>query len=110
LRHIGAPAAELLVQALTQTNTPPGHPDFSAADVRQNAFGALEQMSASAKSQVPELIALLKYDDKDVRIWATLVLADIGPDAKSAIPALIAETKDPTYVNYAAEALKEIRR
>jgi hypothetical protein len=109
LRRIGAPAAVLLVQALTQTNSLPKHPDFSAANVRQNAVAALEQMGPSAKNQVSELIGLLKYDDKDVRIWATLVLADIGPAAKDAVPALMDESQDTNYAAYAKEALRQIR-
>jgi RNA polymerase sigma factor (sigma-70 family) len=109
LRHIGAPAAELLVQALTQTNSAPNDPSFRASYVRQNAFAALEQMGSSAKSQVPELIGLLKHNDKDVRIWATLVLAGIGPAAKDAVPALMDESQDANYAAYAKEALRQIR-
>jgi RNA polymerase sigma factor (sigma-70 family) len=113
LRHLGAPAAALLVQALTQTNSPPENPGFAASAVRQNAFSALEQMGPAAKSQVPELIGLLKYDDQDVRIWATLVLAGMGPAAKAAVPALMDvmdESRDANYVPYAKEALRQIKR
>jgi HEAT repeat protein len=108
LKHIGAPAAALLVQALTQTNSAPKDPNFLASYVRQNAFAALEQMGPSAKSQVPELIGLLKHDDKNVRIWATLVLADMGPAAKAAVPALKEESQDTNYAAYAKEALRRI--
>jgi hypothetical protein len=110
LRHIGAPAAVMLVQALTQTNSPTENPSFSASAVRQNAFAALEQMGPAAKNQIPELIGLLKHDDKDVRIWATLVLAGIGPAAKDAIPALMDESQDANYADYAKEALRQIKR
>src|SRR5665213_1555493 len=93
LRHIGAPAAAPLVQALTLTDSPLRRrftrlrsklptslnrllprQRLDAPDARQNAFSALEQMGPAAKSQVPELIALLHHGDKQVRIYATLVL------------------------------------
>jgi HEAT repeat protein len=70
-------------------------------------------MGPAAKSQVPELIGLLKYDDQDVRIWATLVLAGMGPAAKAAVPALMDvmdESRDANYVPYAKEALRQIKR
>ena len=110
VKVIGAPAAAMLVQALTQTNSPPENPSFPASAVRQNAFAGLEQMGSAAKSQVPELIELLKYDDKDVRIWATLVLAGIGSAAKDAIPALMDESQDINYADYAKEALRQIKQ
>jgi RNA polymerase sigma factor (sigma-70 family) len=110
LRSIGAPAAAILVKALTQTNSPPENPSYDASAVRQNAFAALEQMGPTAKSQVPELIELLKCDDRDVRIRATLVLAGIGPSAQAATPALMIELQDDNLTDYAKEALKQINQ
>jgi HEAT repeat protein len=59
-------------------------------------FGALEAIGPAAKSQVPELIQLLQNPDMQVRVFATMVLADIGPEASVAIPALLEESHDTT--------------
>jgi hypothetical protein len=127
LRHIGAPAAAPLVQALTLTDSPlrhyytglrsklPAslnrllpHQRLDSPNARNNAFAALEQMGPAAKSQVPELIGLLNHADKQVRIYATLVFADIGPDAKAAVPALLDESRDSALAAYATSALRSI--
>jgi RNA polymerase sigma factor (sigma-70 family) len=96
VRYFGPSAAAPLVQALTLTNSPPGLPFSNSEDFHQNVFGALENLGPAAKSQVPELIQLLQHPDMKVRVFATLVLADIGPEAKAAIPALLEESHDLT--------------
>jgi RNA polymerase sigma factor (sigma-70 family) len=95
LRHFGPPVAAPLVQALTMTNSPPGS-HISPEDSHIVVFGALEAIGPAAKSQVPELIQLLQNPDMQVRVFATLVLADIGPEASAAIPALLEESHDTT--------------
>jgi HEAT repeat protein len=95
LRHFGPPVAAPLVQALTMTNSPPGS-HISPEDSHIVVFGALEAIGPAAKSQVPELIQLLQNPDMQVRVFATMVLADIGPEASVAIPALLEESHDTT--------------
>ena len=75
---------------------------------RISAAHALAEVGQVA---VPALIDALKGENEDVRIRATYVLEDIGPDAKAAVPALTIEAlKDENeYIREAAAgALGEI--
>ena len=127
LKAIGPPAAPPLVHALTTTDSPrrryytglrsklPASLNallpqqrLPAPNARNNAFSALCFTGAAGKAQVPELIQLLRHNDKQVRIYATLVLAGIGPDAQSAIPSLQEAAAGPDLSGYVAEAMRRI--
>jgi len=128
-RKIGPPAAAPLVRAMALTDPPlrnyyiglrsklPASLNallprqrLNAPEARNNAFSGLCQMGRIAKDQVPELAGLLKHRDKQVRIYAALTLAGIGPDANAAIPALLEACQDPELSSYASEALRQIER
>jgi HEAT repeat protein len=49
---------------------------------------------------VPTLIGFLKSRDRDVRFHAAQLLGRIGPDARAAIPVLIAVLKEPLGASY----------
>lgn len=58
---------------------------------------------------LPALTAALKHEDKTVRWWAAQALEELGPDAQSAIPALIASLGDTERpVNNSASTLAAI--
>ena len=46
------------------------------------------------ETQVAELIAALKDESDQVRVYAAIALGCIGSDAKEALPALVAASKD----------------
>ena len=104
LRALGPSVAPPLIQAMANTN--------NSYDLRQNSFAALEQINKLASNQVPQLMQLSKYSDRQGRIDAILVLADIGPYAKQAIPFLMEEstTSDTNFLPYLSEALKQIEK
>lgn len=129
LKAIGPPAAPPLVQALTITDSPrrryytglrsklPASLNallpqqrLDAPAARNNAFSALCYTGAAGKEQVPELIQLLRHKDKQVRIYATIVLEGVGSDAQSAIPSLQEAAADPDLSPYVTEAMRRINR
>jgi len=129
LREIGSPAAEALVQSLAATDSPlrrhyrglrsllPASLNsvlprerLAAADARNNAFSGLCQMGSTARWQTSALTELLGHGDKQVRVYAILVLASIGADAKTAEPALVQAGRDPELSSYVREALSQIAK
>ena len=83
---------------------------MDAPNVRNNAFSALCYIQSDAREQVPELIQLLSHGDKEVRVYATLVLGLIGPDSKPAVPFLEGIANDPGLSNYVSEASDRLRK
>jgi HEAT repeat protein len=81
----------------------------AAAPVRINAVEALG-LKPATPSGVAALCAAMKDADPQVRFSAALSLAQIGPDAEAAVPALREALEDENrYVpGYAVEALERI--
>src|SRR5262249_8997362 len=77
-----------------------------ALKTRQSRYWAclaLSEMGPQAKAAVPELTALLKDDEPEMRMEAVMALGEIGPDAKDAVPTLIAMLTDaPPAMRYAS--------
>jgi HEAT repeat protein len=65
-------------------------------DAKKQAEAAqfLGDFGADAKTAAKPLAALLKHDDKNLRLQAATALSRIGPQAKEAIPNLLAAIKD----------------
>ncbi len=64
-----------------------------------------------AKPAIPDLIAVLGDKDDGVRVWATLVLGQFGPDAASGVEPLLAllrNEKNPQVITSAVQSLGEI--
>ena len=78
-----APAFAVEVATLAQEI---GAPNVA---VRREAAYTLDRMGAGAKDAVPALIGALDDSDKQVWSFAISALANIGPEAKAAVPALI---------------------
>lgn len=78
-------------------------------EVRMMAGFALGKIGAAHKDVVPTLIESLRGSEKR---QAVLILGQIGPDARAAVPELIKvyenSAMDPTTSKRAAEALKKI--
>lgn len=53
----------------------------------------IESLAGGGKESVPRLIAAL--EDEPARYWVCIVLAEIGPDAAEAVPALAGLLEDP---------------
>jgi len=73
------------------------------------AIAAVQTLAESGSDGVPFLTEALK--DPKARYWAALVLAEIGPDAKEAVPALLEalkEEKSPDVQREIILALGEI--
>jgi hypothetical protein len=111
--------------ALFLTLKPPSEPSYQDKPVRywsKEISGYIDSGDREAKTPapailadrsvraVPMLIALLKDSKQQVRLLACLALKDIGPNARSAMPALEKAAQDPDhYVRAAAlEALMKI--
>lgn len=73
---------------------------------------AEEALIGIGKPAVPVLVKGLKDSEASMRMRCARILGKIGPDAKDAIPALMAATKDPDTVVYteAKIALTKIQR
>jgi HEAT repeat protein len=52
------------------------------------ATSAAERMSVRGKDAVPDLLPLLEHKDREVRIGAAHALSNMGPSAKTAVPAM----------------------
>jgi HEAT repeat protein len=74
----------------------------SAAE-RLQAIDALKQRTAEAEVVVPALAESLKDTDTFVRRDAARALGDFGPEARAAVPALLALQKDKEPVRRAVE-------
>ncbi|HWF18029.1 MAG TPA: HEAT repeat domain-containing protein [Verrucomicrobiae bacterium] len=90
--------------------TLPLYPETEKQELADQGFQIL---GPDAKSAVPQLIALLKDDDENVRLTAAYCLGCIGDEAKSAVPDLIKEFEreesvPPNYNPAAACALGKI--
>jgi HEAT repeat protein len=100
LRTIGEPAVPALVEVLNEN-------DRSS---KLRALDALRELGYS-KAAIPTMTVWLRGEDRDLRWRAAMVLAEIGPDAKPAVPALIEALTDPlsnSYGDAAAGALIRI--
>ena len=100
LRTIGEPAVPALLQVLNDRERP----------AKLRALDALRELGET-RAAIPTMIVWLRGEDRDLRWRAAMVLAEIGPDAKSAIPALIESLNDPlsnSYGDAAAGALIRI--
>lgn len=78
--------------------------------LRTDAFQALAEMGPANRDAVPELIRGLQANNFLVQAAAARALGRIGPDAKSAIPALeeAARDADPGVLREIIEARKRI--
>jgi HEAT repeat protein len=65
-----------------------------SAHVRQAALKALDAVQPTP-AVVPSLIGLLKSRDRQVRFQAAELLGRVGPEAESAVPALLETLKEP---------------
>src|SRR5262245_1871742 len=86
LARIGPKAVPVLTDTLVDSNT----------EVRWRAITTIMRMGASAKDAVPALGDRVRNAaGLRMRILAAMALGQLGPDAKSALPELIAAAKDP---------------
>ncbi len=79
LARIGPPAVPALVQALYHRDP----------FVRRQALSVLIRMGPDAKAASEDLTALLDDPDESIRKLAAKALANIGPEASVAVPALM---------------------
>ncbi len=86
------------------------HQRLAAPDARNNAYSGLCYMGSAAREQVPQLAKLLKHRDKQVRVYAIMLLGGFGTDAKAATPALLEASRDPDpeVSGHAVEALRPV--
>lgn len=77
---IGEPAVQPLLEV--------ARTDPQSKDIARNALAAI------GRPAVQPLAGMLKDPDPEVRVWAALVLGDMGPGAEDAVPALIEALKD----------------
>ncbi|HEY3120146.1 MAG TPA: HEAT repeat domain-containing protein [Vicinamibacteria bacterium] len=92
---------------------PPSPSPMAAAPAPAPAvprFDAVEAMDVTLSEKILLFIRSLKDDDVGVRWRSALALWEVGPSAKSAIPALIEAVEDPSppVAEAAAQALKKI--
>jgi HEAT repeat protein len=94
--------AERTLQVLVQAIQTKEH-SLAAA----NTFGQLAEQAAPAVSQ---LVNLLDSQDAETRLLVIVALAEIGPSAKSAVPALKLRLEDPDegVRETAAQAIEEM--
>jgi HEAT repeat protein len=79
------------------------------ASDRLHGIHALKERADQANVVVPALMEVLKDSDTFVRRDAAAALGEFGPDAKSAVPALLALQNDKEPVRRAAaDALEKI--
>jgi HEAT repeat protein len=100
LRTIGDPAVPALVEVLNENER----------SSRIRALDVLRELG-QARAAVSALAVWLRGEDRDLRWRAAMVLGEIGPDAKSAAPALTESLRDPlsnSYGDAAAGALIRI--
>lgn len=78
----------------------------------RNAIGYLTYFAENAAPAVPKLIAILKNGDRSTKHQAAIVLSNIGPGAKEALPALTEALKDgdAQLVRYAGQAINRINQ
>ena len=108
------PKANAAIPALTELLTNENR------EIRVVGALALWKISHDAKTIVPVLIELLKYEEvffgndkgATVRWTAAMALAEIGPEAKAAVPALSNLLKDKIKAvrDAAASAIKKIEK
>jgi hypothetical protein len=63
-----------------------------------------------AKPAVPDLIALLRDKDDEVRKWAIITLGEIGPNAASAVEPLLALIRDEEHAVRSGDAIRALGR
>ncbi len=98
----GAPAVHDLTAALADSNE----------DVRVTAAAALGAIGSAARDAVGPLIATLQRpsESRAVQLSAATALGDIGPDARSALPALEDAVRARSVGPAAQEAILRIQR
>lgn len=89
-RHIRIPAAVALWRLTKRTEDalPVLLSELASPNEPWEAAGAFQVLGAAAAPAVPEIIAILKSDDPELRLHACAALQHIGPEAKSARAAL----------------------
>lgn len=95
-RHAAASLARLGPQAIPAVDAllRLAQPDRGLND-RTTAVGALVEISpAAAHGLIPLYTEALRHDDPRTRYEAAMVLAELGPLGKAAIPALVAAARD----------------
>ena len=78
------------------------------ANAKANALVALAAGKANSAAAVADIIPLMKDTDPDVRKLAVYALDEIGPAAKSAVPAIKELLQDPE-MNVATAAANALR-
>jgi hypothetical protein len=84
---------------------------FLKGEQKQGAAAGLARLGPEARGAVPHLVAMLESRaGPNDGYWAAMALAAIGRDAKSALPALEAASRDPskTVSDAANFAIREI--
>jgi len=76
--------------------------------VRLAAVHALGRMGAAANPALPDLLAVLKRRDPRILDPVMIVLMQIGPPARDAVPDLVDLTRNATYSGRATAALQVI--
>jgi HEAT repeat protein len=85
LSHVGAPAVNPLISALTNANS----------TVRSAAAGALGYMGPQAEAAAPALVKSLRDEDDGVRARAALALGKIGVGSTEVVSALTSALTEP---------------
>jgi HEAT repeat protein len=67
-------------------------------DMRARIIGVLASMAPYSKAAVPDITAHLTHKNRKVKMYAVCALGAFGPDARSAVPALIEALRDPDKV------------
>jgi HEAT repeat protein len=80
------------------------------ADTKIAALAEIATLGPKAASAVPQVIPLLKDEDRIVRRTAAYALGSIGPDASAALPELkeMLNTTDREQMTVVANALRSI--
>jgi HEAT repeat protein len=105
LARLGAPAKPAVEELRKQARL-----DRKLND-RTSAVGALVEISPSAAhGLIPVYIEALHHTDPRVRYEAAMVLAELGPVGKEAVPSLVAAARDPNELvrRWAVTALGRI--
>jgi HEAT repeat protein len=100
-RMIREAAAELLekrVELLPRIERLPEHPDPDIDEARRRVLVTLRgkrlRESGDLDDELPELVASLNAKDPEVRKEAARLLSWVGPEGRSAVPALVEALKD----------------
>ncbi|MBL8795873.1 MAG: HEAT repeat domain-containing protein, partial [Planctomycetia bacterium] len=99
LANIGEPAVPKLIETM-------GDKNFAVQ------FPARTALKKIGKPAVPQLIQALQGDNRAIREGSMMVLGELGPDAKAAVPLLreITKEQDKVMADAARTALKKIEK